>query len=531
MNLLKGTLSLRNKKINKLEKLKNIKKPMDFFSEFEQVCKGSYDEQIGEVETKHLLKCFGIYDKGKSDNFTIRLRISSGKLKVVQAKKLSYLSKKYGNDYLDITTRAQIELRYLNFKDLPIILKELNEVSITTFQTAGDNFRGVVTSPLNEYSKSSKIDTIPLLEEIESVFLNNEKYLGTLPRKFNISILGDEINDCNVFGNDCGFALAKKYNNYGFNLYLGGKVGVQAKDLNIFIKAEDVKKVFTAIIDIFKEFGFRDNRNKNRLIFLIDAIGVEEFKNEIRIKSGLDLKDAGELQVKKEFVLNKESSIKLKDDYSAIHFTIPTGIFSGSDLEKTANIAELTESEIRLTYEQNFYLITKNKNIDLIKKSTIYNKYENYQNIYFNNQIACSGKTHCSYGTLDSKSHSIDMAKYLNNEIPLKSAKIRMYWSACTKGCGIHGVADIGFEGTKSKDEKGNFVDSVKIFIGGKASSSILEARLLYKATPIHRAKLIIKELVNIYKNEKLEKESFESFDSRVLSKLSIEQIKEKLGY
>ena len=531
MNLLEGTFNLRAKKVNKLEKLKAKREALDFFNHFEEICKDSYEEQIGEAETKHLLKCFGIYDKGKSDNFTIRLRIPGGQLSIEQALKIATLSKKYANDYIDITTRAQIELRYLNFHELPTILKELENSGITTFQTAGDNFRGVVTSPLDGFSKSSKIDTMPILEQIQDVFLKKQEYIGTLPRKFNISILGDEINTCNVFGNDCGFALAKKDEVYGFNLYLGGKVGVQAKDMNLFVKPQEVKIVFKTIVDIFKEYGFKDNRNKNRLIFLLDAVGIEEFAKEIKSKSNLDLTSKGELLVKKELTLDKTSTIKLKDDFSAVHFAIPSGIFSGSDLEKVANIAKLTDSKIRLTYEQSFYLITKDENIQIVKKSSIYEKFENYHNIYFNDQIACSGRDFCSFATINNKSDAIEMANFLQKELPLENAKVRMYWSACPKGCGIHGVADIGFEGAKAKDEEGNFCDGVKIFIGGKASTSILEGRVLYKAIPINKAQLIVKELLTIYKNDRIEDETFESFDSRVLSKLTIEQLQEKIGY
>ncbi len=531
MNLIEGTFNLRNKKINKIEKLKAKRSALDFFNHFEEICKGTYEDQIGEAETKHLLKCFGIYDKGNSDNFTIRLRITGGQLNIDQAVKISQVAKKYANDYIDITTRAQIELRYLNFHELPAILKELEESKITTFQTAGDNFRGVVTSALDGFSKTSKIDTMPILKEIQEVFLNKEEYLGTLPRKFNVSILGDEINTCNVFGNDCGFALAKKDDTYGFNLYLGGKVGVQAKDLNLFIKPEQVKTVFKTIVDIFKEYGFKDNRNKNRLIFLLDAVGVEEFANEIKIKSELHLPEAGVLQVRKEFKLDNNSTIKLKDDFTAVHVGIPSGIFSGTDLEKIANTARLTDSKIRLTYEQSFYLITKDENINLIKQSSIYNKYSTFHNVYFNNLIACSGRDVCSFGTIDNKPDAIEMANFLQNEVPLENAKVRMYWSACPKGCGIHGVADIGFEGAKAKDKEGKTCDGVKIFIGGKASTSILEARVLYKVTPLKTAQKIVKELLTIYKEERLEEETFESFDSRVLSQLTIEQIQEKIGY
>ena len=122
------------------------------------------------------------------------------------------------------------------------------------------------------------------------------------------------------------------------------------------------------------------------------------------------------------------------------------------------------------------------------------------------------------------------MALYLNSQVPINDAKVRMYWSACPKGCGVHGVADIGFQGVKAIDENGNFCNGVKIFLGGKATNSVLEARQITKAITMSKAQEVTKELLNIYKTEKLENESFESFDSRYLSTLSVEQIQERIG-
>lgn len=31
----------------------------------------------------------------------------------------------------------------------------------------------------------------------------------------------------------------------------------------------------------FREFGFRDNRNKNRLKFMIDSVGIDRFRAEL----------------------------------------------------------------------------------------------------------------------------------------------------------------------------------------------------------------------------------------------------------
>ena len=269
MKVLEEVSKLRNKKINKIEKLKEEQKALDFWNDFETVCSGKY-EDLTEVHGKHLLKCFGIYDKGSSDSFTIRIRIPLGQLTQEQASKFSQVAYKYGKSTIDLTTRSQMEFRHLNLHELPIVLKELESVGITTFQTAGDNFRGVITSPFDGYSKTSLITCEDLIQDIHDVFLKNEEYLGTLPRKFNTWILGDTVNDCNIFGQDCAFVLASKDNELGFNLYLGGKVGVQARPLNLFISPNQVKLTFKTIVDLFKKYGFRDNRNKNRITYFLD---------------------------------------------------------------------------------------------------------------------------------------------------------------------------------------------------------------------------------------------------------------------
>jgi ferredoxin-nitrite reductase len=100
-----------------------------------------------------------------------------------------------------------------------------------------------------------------------------------------------------------------------------------------------------------------------------------------------------------------------------------------------------------------------------------------------------------------------------------------MYWSACPKGCGIHGVADIGFEGCIAKDEEGNKVNGVHILLGGKATKEVEEARVIAKSVPLTKAKYIVKDLMEKYRDEKLDGESFEAYDSRVLSKLTVEEI------
>ena len=83
MKTLEDAYELRNKKINKIELLKQEQKALDFWNDFENICKNPY-ENLSEVHEKHLLKCFGIYDKGDADSFTIRFRIPFGQLTPTQ---------------------------------------------------------------------------------------------------------------------------------------------------------------------------------------------------------------------------------------------------------------------------------------------------------------------------------------------------------------------------------------------------------------------------------------------------------------
>ena len=529
MNVLQKAYEERNKKINKVELLKAEQSAVDFKNNFETICASGY-KNLTDAQSKHLLKCFGIYDKGSSEEFAMRVRIPFGQLTLNQAKVICKTVKEFGQSRIDLTTRSQVEFRHLKFEELPIVLENLESVGITTYQTAGDNLRGVVTSPFDGYSQSCLIECKSLVEDIQDVFLKKIDFIGTLPRKFNTGILGDTKNDCNIYGQDCAFVLAKKDEVLGFNLYLGGKVGVQASPTNLFVKPVDVKTVFASLIELFKTYGFRDNRNKNRLQYFIDEIGLEVLENAIIEKSGLDIYGAGEVLVKDEFIISDSEVIKLKDGKSAVYFPVPSGLFNSKDLHCTTKLMEETDSILRFTNEQSFFLITDEQNVKTIKDSQIFKKYDAFNSVFFRNQIACAGINECSFGVIPNKSDAIEMAIYLNQYTPIKDGKIRMYWSACPKGCGVHGVADIGFEGAIAKDENGEKCDGVKIFLGGKSTSQIKEARQLSKAIPMKLAQEVVKNLVEIYSNEKLLNETFESFDSRVLSGLTIEEIQVRIG-
>ena len=528
MHRLQEAFEARNKKLNKIEQIKELKTPLSVYEKLDEICTAGLEE-LKDEDGSFFLKCFGAFLK-KDGKFMLRIRIPAGQLNIDQALKVGEVSKKYGEDYIDITTRQQIELRYIKIEDLYTVIKELDSVGISTFQTGVDNFRNIVTSSFDGLGEKSIIKVKPIIDDLQSIFLKKEEWIATLPRKFNTAILGTNMNDCNIYGHDCCFIVAKKGDAFGFNLYLGGRVGVQARDTGLFIREEEVTEVFSAVINLFKKYGFRDNRNKNRLHFLLEEVGMDTFVEAIKAFSEKAYESSGEIVAKEEFMLDENGHLELGNGLTAVHFSIPSGIFTGESLIEVAKIAKEADGEIRLSVEQSLYIITSSDKVKGVKESMLFDIYKRYHNTYFNHQIACAGTATCAFGVIPNKPDAIAMATFLQKEVPIVGGKVRMYWSACPKGCGIHGVADIGFEGCKAKDEEGNNVDGVHIFIGGKATTEAKEARQLFKALPMKVAQQKVKQLMLYYRDERLENESFESFDSRVLAQMPVEKIVEVIS-
>ena len=287
-------------KANKIERLKATLKPFDFFPQI-----STLDLRDLTEEERFYLKNFGIYNhKLSPETFMIRVRITAGRMTVSQLAKLVQLSEKYSFKMM-ITVRAQIELHGITADNILNVWQRLEEAGFTAWQTLTDNFRNIVTDPFDGEGKTSHIEVYPLIKEIESLFLKNPDYVGTLPRKFNTAICGTLESSHSFFSNDLYFALAKKELSSkkedlgGFNLYLGGKNSEMAQDADIFVTYEEVIPIFEAVIKTYINHGLRGTRSKTRLFHMLQKIGMDSFKTHLRSYYPKALQCAGTLQTEK----------------------------------------------------------------------------------------------------------------------------------------------------------------------------------------------------------------------------------------
>ena len=515
---LEAAYEARSAKVNKIETTKQLKTPQEAWDTLESYAQNGYSS-IPDEDKSYFLKCFGIFDRPATPKqFMIRVRIPGGQLSSEQAEVIGRMARDYGNDYIDITTRMQIEYRYMHIADIPTVLKELQSVGISSYQTGVDNFRNILNDPLDGIGMDNILPSQGLLEKLQAKFLHNWEWVSVLPRKFNTGISGSMSNRSNVFGQDCCFVLAQKDGHYGYNLYLGGKVGKIAKSADIFLKnEEEVALAFQSLIELF-----RDNRNKNRLFFLIEAVGIENMAAAIREKAGVDFDSAGDTLTLMENFDPKQGRVEMRSGTYAVHAVIPSGIFSGTGLILAAESARrFGDGHIRFDVEQSLYITgVKDQDMSALLHTPFFEKYKNVDTPYFNNMIACAGTEHCPFGVIPNKPDAIEMSQYLSKAVPLDEGMIRMYWSACVKGCGIHGVGDIGFEGCKAKID-GKSAYGVHITLGGKLTGEGEEGYSVMKTVPLVYAKYYVESLVLEYKRVKKPGESFERFHDRILSQYS----------
>ena len=112
----------------------------------------------------------------------------------------------------------------------------------------------------------------------------NDRALFGLPRKFNVAFDGAGRIAALEDTNDIGFQAVQVREGHGvdagiwFALALGGITGHHdfARPTGVIVRPADATKVADAIVRVFIEHGDRTNRNKARLKYVIDTLGLDK---------------------------------------------------------------------------------------------------------------------------------------------------------------------------------------------------------------------------------------------------------------
>jgi ferredoxin-nitrite reductase len=473
-------------------------------------------------------KWYGFYRQKPKDSgyFMLRTKIPGGQLNADQLEVMAWIADTYAHGFSDITTRATFQFHWLTVTDVPAIFSRLNSVGMTTSGACGDDTRNVTGCPVAGIDKDEIIDGTPILQAVNRHFTDNREF-SNLPRKFKISVSGCRIHcsqpDINCVG---VFGLEREINGKleaGFGMKVGGGLSSSphlAQTLPIFLKPDDVLPAVHYAAVVFRDFGYREKRNRARFKFLVADWGAEKVLAKMEELSGRKWERHSEFH----FPTDPDSDhLGIQEQkqpglyYVGISFA--GGRVRGYQLQTLAALSKKYAApgldRIATTNKQNLILLhIPEKNLEPLKRELdeaglVWNA-SNFRK----GCVSCTGIEFCNLALVETKNRMIGLVDQLERECADYKDNIRIHFSGCTSSCGQHQIADIGFRGAMTR-VNGSMTQCFDLFVGGKLGdharfNELLKGKIL--PGDIHSS---IGKLLRHYQAHRLEGESFADFAVR----------------
>jgi ferredoxin-nitrite reductase len=490
---------------NKFEKIKSEKDGLMVKAELEDFARIGW-EAMDEADRDYRLKWLGIFFRPVTPGkFMMRLRIPNGITNSEQIRALAEIIQRYGDDGTgDITTRQNIQLRGIRIEDVPDIFRKLKSVGLTSIQSGMDNVRNITGSPVAGIDADELYDTRELCNQVQDTITNNGEgnpEFTNLPRKFNIAIGGCRDNSIHAEINDIAFIPGFKNGVFGFNVLVGGFFSARRCDaaipLHAWVRPDEVVDLCRAILVIYRDNGLRANRQKSRLMWLIDEWGLNKFRAAVEKEFGRPLqleaeKDEIEWEKRDHIGVYKQKQPGL--NYAGLN--IPVGRLYAEDMFELARIADVYGSgEIRLTVEQNAIIPNiPDARLDAFLKEPLLEKFSISPQPLTRALVSCTGAQFCNFALIETKNRAVALIKELDGEVTLIKP-VRIHWTGCPNSCGQPQVADIGLMGTKAR-KNGKAVEGVDIYMGGKVGKDAHLGSCVMKGIPCEDLKPILRNLL-----------------------------------
>jgi ferredoxin-nitrite reductase len=490
---------------NQFERLKSEKDGLAVKAELEAFARMGW-ENIPEDDRDHRLKWLGIFFRKRTPGqFMLRLRLPNGILTSGQMRMLGAIIYPYGEQGVaDITTRQNLQLRGIPIEEMPQILGYLKEVGLTSIQSGMDNVRNITGSPLAGIDPDELIDVRGLTRKVQDMITNNGEgnpSFSNLPRKFNIAICGCRDNSVHAEINDLAFVPAFKNGRLGFNVLVGGFFSArrcaEAIGLDVWVDPRDVVPLCEAVLLVYRDHGLRANRQKARLMWLIDEWGLEKFRAAVERQTGHPLLRAAE---KDEVVWHKRDLLGVhaqkQPGLNFVGLHVPVGRLNALEMMELARLAEVYGSgELRLTVEQNVLIPNvPDSRVAPLLKEPLLKKFSPNPGPLQRGLVSCTGNQFCNFALIETKNRAVALMEELEAELEIPQT-VRIHWTGCPNSCGQPQVADIGLMGTTARKD-GRVVEAVDIYMGGEVGKDAKLGECVRKGIPCEDLKPVLVELL-----------------------------------
>ncbi|MGD9935331.1 MAG: nitrite/sulfite reductase, partial [Dehalococcoidia bacterium] len=400
-----------------------------------------------------------------------------------------------------ITTRQNIQYHHIPLRKITDALRVLGRTGISTREACGNTVRNVTGDPWAGVSPLEPFDPTPYTAAFARYFLRNP-LTQLLPRKCKVAFTADENDEAITWIHDLGFMPRVRDGVKGFEIRTGGGTSIMPRHgyvLREFSPMDEYLKVSEAVLRIFNRADeLRKNRAKARLKFLVDRVGIDEFRRMVDEELEGDWVDGRDFSPEKLLYFDDESATapapkasyqqpdgdqaafekfasynvraQRQDGFSTLQVKVPRGDLSPEQFRGLATIMrEYCGGRARMSVQQNIVL-------RWIRNESLYEVWQRLGALRLaeggaetiTDVVSCPGTDSCKLGITSSMGLNRAVEERLGNlgiTDPLTS-QVHVKMSGCPNGCGQHHLANIGFHGAAMKvgDQQ---LPAYHVFLGG----------------------------------------------------------------
>ncbi|MBI2105025.1 MAG: nitrite/sulfite reductase [Candidatus Omnitrophica bacterium] len=477
----------------------------------------------------------------------VRVKVPAGRLTSDQFERLAELARDFATGRAHVTTRQDIQLYEVPIARTPDLLRRLEEVGLTSREACGNSVRNVTACPFAGVCADELFDVTPYALAITRHFLRNP-LSQSLPRKFKISVSGCR-HDCAMAPiHDLGIVAASHGENghaaYGFTLYAGGGLGAlprSADALEPFTPIQQLLPTSEAIVRVFNQHGERKNRQRARMKFLIERVGLAEFQRLVFAERAALLKDLSRFPPLPEpqpleatsspetlppvgmAALRRWLATNARPQRQAGHWIVtvrlPLGDLNVHQMRELAELARwCSRGELITTQWQDLCL-------PWVESGQLERLYDQLAEIglalpeaeRIQDITACPGADTCQIGITSSRglaralTELLERPDYRTEDL----AGIRIKISGCPNSCGQHHIADIGLFGS-AKSLNGRLVPHYQLLLGGGLADGAAHFGQPVVKLPAKRVLPAVERLLGHYREQRADHEPFRTFVERV---------------
>jgi len=502
--------------------------------------------KIHDEKFRSLRLARGIYGQRQPGVQMVRVKLPFGKVTFKQMLRIADIADEYASGNLHLTTRQDIQIHYVSLERTPQLWAELEQDDITLREACGNTVRNVTSSPTSGIDPKEPFDVTPYAQAVFEYFLRNP-ICQDMGRKFKIAFSSSGDDTACTYIHDVGLIpKLNEKNERGFKVMLAGGLGAQpflASITEEFLLEDQLIPYIEAIIRVFDRYGERNNRNKARLKYLVQKIGLTEVlllaENE---RKALKVKtypinrnsipesvlppaiehDAVEIINPlryEQWLITNVFEQKQKGFYG-VFVKVPVGDIHTPVARKLVEaIRPFVADEIRITQTQSLLL-------KYVRKEALPGLYNALTKLDLSapghdspaDVTTCPGTDTCNLGISNSMTLSRVLEDLIYNEYEefIFNREIKIKISGCMNSCGQHGLAHIGFHGSSLK-AGARVLPSVQVLLGGGTVGDGV-GRVAEKVikVPAKRATHVLRAVLDDFKANSLEDETFHGYYDRL---------------